>query len=42
MLLHIFKMGVRWYFRFVVKTTDNRDKLEKAKTSGPDGELIKL
>ena len=25
MLLYIYKMGVHWYFRFAVKTTDNRD-----------------
>ena len=27
MLLYIYKMGVHWYFRFVVKTADNRDKI---------------
>ena len=32
MLLFIYKLGVHWYFRFVVKTADNRDKLLKYKS----------
>ena len=31
MLLYIYKMGVHWYFRFVVKTADNGDKILKYK-----------
>ena len=31
MLLEVYKMGVHWYFRFAVKTADNRDKLLKYK-----------
>ena len=29
MLLYIYKVGVHWYFRFAVKTADNRDKMLK-------------
>ena len=32
MLLFANKMGVHWYFQFVVKTADNRDILSKYNT----------
>ena len=31
MFLYVYKMGVHWYFQFVVKTADNRDKMLKYK-----------
>ena len=42
MLLYIYKMGVHWYFRFAVKTADNRDKMLKYGFSTDHGDVVFL
>ena len=32
MLLFVNQLGVHWYFRFAVKTVDNKDELSKYNT----------